>query len=78
MTKATQTEPASETTPKQLPLEGFVRLKLILEFVPVSAATIWRKVKDGTFPQPIKLSKQVTVWKAKDVREWLESVGGGA
>ncbi len=41
--------------------------------LPFSAATLWRKVKDGTFPQPIKLSKRVTVWRMGDVREWLQN-----
>ncbi len=41
--------------------------------LPFSAATLWRKVKDGTFPPPIKLSQRVTVWRMGDVREWLQN-----
>lgn len=48
--------------------------------LPFSAPTLWRKVKAGTFPRPLKLSKRVTAWRVGDVREWLakrsaESVG---
>lgn len=58
-----------------LPETGYIRLKQILIFIPFSAATIWRKVKAGTFPKPIKLSENITAWKAEEVREWLDNVG---
>ena len=45
--------------------------------VPFSAATLWRKVKAGTFPQPLKLSARVTAWRVGDVRAWLQQQTGG-
>ena len=39
--------------------------------LPFSAATLWRKVKAGTFPKPIKLSERVTAFKVGEVRSWL-------
>ena len=39
--------------------------------LPFSAPSLWRKVKAGTFPKPIKLSERVTCWKVSEVREWL-------
>lgn len=39
--------------------------------LPFSAPTLWRKVKAGTFPKPIKLSERVTAWNVGDVRAWL-------
>jgi prophage regulatory protein len=41
--------------------------------LPFSKPTLWRKVREGTFPQPIKLSAGVTAWKVADVRCWLVS-----
>ena len=41
--------------------------------LPFSAPTLWRKVKAGTFPQPVKLSDRVTAWKVGDVRAWIAS-----
>lgn len=41
--------------------------------LPFSAPTLWRKVKAGTFPKPIKLSERVTAWKVGDVRAWIEA-----
>ena len=39
--------------------------------LPFSAPTLWRKVKAGTFPQPIKLSERVTGWNVGAVRAWM-------
>jgi prophage regulatory protein len=61
------------TAGKQLPAEGFVRQSgLIPDIVPISPATLWRKVKSRDFPAPVKLSTRITAWRVQDVREWLE------
>jgi len=41
--------------------------------LPFSAPTLWRKVKAGTFPAPIKLSDRVTAWNVGSVRAWIAS-----
>ena len=42
--------------------------------LPFSHSTLWRKVKDGSFPAPVKLSERVTAWQVGAVRSWLESI----
>jgi predicted DNA-binding transcriptional regulator AlpA len=39
--------------------------------VPFSAATLWREVKAGRFPAPVKLTEGVTAWPAEPVNAWL-------
>ena len=39
--------------------------------LPFSSPTLWRKVKAGTFPKPIKLSERVTCWQVGAVRQWM-------
>ena len=39
--------------------------------LPFSAPTLWRKVKNRTFPAPVRLSERVTAWKVGDVRSWI-------
>jgi prophage regulatory protein len=57
-----------------LPVTGFVReSQLIPAPVPFSSATLWRRVKAGTFPSPVKLSERVTAWRVEDVRDWLNA-----
>ena len=42
-----------------------------IALLPFSRATLWRKVRAGTFPAPVKLSERVTAWRVGDVRTWL-------
>jgi predicted DNA-binding transcriptional regulator AlpA len=56
------------------PWEGKVRLlriKQVLEIVPVSKSTLWQWVKVGKFPTPIKRSR-CTFWIAEDVQKFIE------
>lgn len=53
---------------------GYLRqAQLIPRILPFSAATLWRKVKNGTFPKPVKLSDRITAWRVSDVQDWMES-----
>lgn len=44
--------------------------------IPVSPATLWRWVKAGKFPEPIRLSERVTAWEASKVSAWIEQASG--
>lgn len=58
----------------RLPETGFVRqADLVPGIVPFSPATLWRRVKAGEFPQPVKLSARVTAWRCEDVHVWMQS-----
>ncbi|MGJ8564008.1 MAG: helix-turn-helix transcriptional regulator [Alphaproteobacteria bacterium] len=57
------------------PEYGFVRLKQIIAPcgpLPISKSTWWKGVRHGRFPQSIKLSKNVTVWRAEDIRALID------
>ncbi len=49
-----------------------LRQKEVLKLVPISAATLWRWVKAGTFPEPLKLGPKTTAWRELDIMGWLE------
>jgi predicted DNA-binding transcriptional regulator AlpA len=55
--------------------ETFIRLRQLIRdrYVPFSKPTLWRRVKDGTFPQPIRLSPGVTAWRLSDITAWQTS-----
>lgn len=72
--KVKKSYPLKKEKPEKLPTTGYIRLPLILSFIPLSPSTVWRKVKDGTFPRPIKLSKNTTAWKAENIHAWLDSL----
>ncbi len=61
-----------QATKGSLPATGYVRQsQLVPHIIPFSSATLWRKVKAGQFPRPLKLSERVTAWSVDDVREWM-------
>ncbi len=60
-----------------LPLDGYVRLTQLLEVIPISRASVWRKVRSGSFPAPFKLSQRITAWRVEDVRKWMAGLQVG-
>ena len=52
-----------------LPETGYVRQSQLIPVIfPFSPATLWRKVKAGTFPKPVKLGPRITAWRVEDIR----------
>jgi prophage regulatory protein len=50
---------------------GFYREPEILALVGVSHATLWRMIKRGDWPAPVKLSLRAIGWRREEVRQWL-------
>jgi predicted DNA-binding transcriptional regulator AlpA len=56
-----------------LPATGYMRQsQLIPAIFPFSSATLWRKVKAGTFPKPVKLGPRITAWRVEEICELLQ------
>ncbi len=66
----------ADAPPAALPATGFLRQPQVLLLVPVSKSTLWRRVQDQTFPQPIRLVGRITVWRVEDIRHWIDLQGG--
>ena len=68
-----------------LPETGYVRLPQIIgnpkatppipAIIPVSKSTWWNGIKEGRFPQSVKLGPRTTVWRVEDIRRLIESAG---
>lgn len=75
-------QPVASTFPNfdEMPDSGLVRQAQLVRDpkhptrptpLPFSPATFWRKVKNGSFPQPVKLGARVTAWRVEEVRAWI-------
>lgn len=56
-------------------LEGAYRLRDIVQptgLLPISASSWWSGVKKGIYPQPIRLGKRITAWRARDIQALIE------
>ena len=60
-----------DATPARAQPKGYLRQRELMTILPFSAATLWRKVRAGTFVQPVRLSERVTAWNRAKVNEWL-------
>lgn len=56
---------------KPLPSEGLLRLNQVLSVFPVSRSTWFAGVKNGRFPQPVKIGPRTTAWRVGDIRELI-------
>lgn len=56
----------------QLPQQGFLRLREILQVIPVSKSTWWAGVKSGRYPQPVRsLGKRITAWRVEEIQSLI-------
>lgn len=62
---------------EQLPDSARVRLPVVKALFSCSSATVWRSVRNGTFPKPSKLTPRTTTWLVADLRRFLSSHAGG-
>lgn len=61
----------SGVTLRELPATGFLRLKDVQRYIPVSTSTWWKGVREGVYPQPVKLSPRTTAWRVEEIRELI-------
>lgn len=49
-----------------------LRTEQVLDLFPVSKSTLHRLIKNGDFPEPMKMSG-VRMWRYSHLRQWIES-----
>lgn len=55
---------------------SFIRIATICGLYGISRATVWRAVKNGNIPKPVKLTERVTAWNVGVVRAALAAKAG--
>lgn len=56
----------------------YLRAKQVAKEKGVSESTIWRWVRDGTLPQPIKVTTRTTLFPVEEVDAAIERLRDGA
>lgn len=54
-------------------ITGFLRDTEIARRYSISRPTVWRWVKQGKFPKPLKLGGGSSRWKLKDLEAWEQT-----
>jgi prophage regulatory protein len=53
--------------------ERILRIKAVLDRTGLSRATLYRKMRNGTFPKNIRISTRCTGWRESAISEWMKN-----
>lgn len=56
----------------------FLKDRQVAARLGISRPTLWRWVKDGRLPRPVKLGPAVTRWRLSDIEKFEASLGGAS
>jgi prophage regulatory protein len=60
------------STPKK-----FLRLQAVMDAVGLARATIYKRIKEGTFPAPVQLGPRAVAWDESAIAEWQAGLQTG-
>jgi len=50
-----------------------LRLPQVLQFLPISRSAWWAGVKDGRYPEPVRIGSRSVAWRFDDVQALIKS-----
>ena len=53
--------------------ERLLRLPEVLERVPFGKTTLYRLMREGSFPKNIQLGSNMVAWVASEIEEWINT-----
>lgn len=51
-----------------------LKIKQVLELVPVGKTTLYKMIDAGKFPRPIRLSERAVAWRKSDILQWIDNL----
>lgn len=54
--------------------DQILRLQEVVHKTSLSASSVQRGVKAGTFPKPVKISERGVGWRLSDVETWIKAL----
>lgn len=57
-------------------LDRIIRLKTVLERTSLSRSTLYRKIREGTFPRQVPISAQGAGWRESAINRWIDDPAG--
>ncbi|WP_184021083.1 helix-turn-helix transcriptional regulator [Sphingobium boeckii] len=54
------------------PPERILRIAVVLDRVGFSRATLYRNIRRGRFPKPLKISENCSGWYESQITAWIE------
>jgi prophage regulatory protein len=54
-------------------MNKFIRLQDVKAATGLSRSSIYQFIKDGTFPEQIKLGTRAVAWQLSEIQAWIDS-----
>lgn len=54
------------------PIKPFLRIQAVKCATGLGKSAIYQKVKEGSFPAPVKLSSRAVGWRYEDIQKWID------
>ncbi|QLC23905.1 AlpA family transcriptional regulator [Parasphingopyxis algicola] len=51
--------------------DKILRIRTVLDRSGLSRSTLYRKMKDGTFPRQVKISDYCSGWRESEINRWI-------
>lgn len=58
--------------------DALLTVKTVMATTGLARSTIHNKVKDGTFPAPIRLSARCSRWTSQSIQQWIQALATSA
>lgn len=52
-----------------------LRIKQVLQIVPISRSAWYRGIRDGIYPRPVKVGRKLAFWRSSDISALVASLG---
>ena len=62
----------SDSSSTRLSFNKVIKLNEVKHLTTLSTASIYRKIKDNSFPRQIKLGERSSAWFYEEIMQWLE------
>lgn len=63
----------NQTEGDDLPMDGFLRLPQVLRLIRISRSSWLEGVKEGRFPQPVRLGPNMVAWRTSEIRAFIKN-----
>lgn len=50
----------------------FLKIEEVCNQIRIAKSTVYKKINTEGFPKPVKLGPKIALWRAAEVRAWME------
>jgi prophage regulatory protein len=61
-------------TKRESPMDMLLQLEDVLRIAGFGRSKLHMKIKEGTFPVPVKTGSRTRVWREQDIRDWIKNL----